>query len=192
MPAVNPFEQLLRGLEGAGLWRDVSADRTSALLRGLMAGQDAMWSSGGAWSADGEDLADGEVEDWLRGMTEPLSDCGVHLVVTTCSSPYDHRLDSYTVKVNGETLDLYFFDPADSTLPLAYDPWLDCTIKPAAEVNRLLLAAGSDCRLAVFWPGGNDGFSVLGPESVLREAALAIQAAADVSAFVVPRPTSWG
>jgi hypothetical protein len=144
---------------------------------------------GGAWRADGEDLAEGDVEDWLCGMTEPLSDCGVQLVVTTCSSPFDDRLDSYAVKVNGETLSLYAVDPADPRRPLCFDPWLECTIGPAAEVNRLLLAAGSDCRIAVFWPGSNDGFSVLGPESVLREAAVPVQAVGGVSAFVVPRVT---
>ncbi|MEV6013803.1 hypothetical protein AB0M29_44640 [Streptomyces sp. NPDC051976] len=185
---MNSFERLLHDLEGAGQWRGVSHDRASALRARLRSGQDATWSSGGAWCADGEDLADGDVEDWLRGMTEPLSAWGVQLVVTTCSSPHGDGLDSYTVKVNGEMLDLYSVDPADPSLPLAYDPWLDCTIKPAAEVNCLLLAAASDCRVAVFWPGGNDGLSVLGPESVLRAAAVATQAADGVSAFVVPRP----
>lgn len=188
MPAVNSFECLLRELEKAGLWRQVSHDQTSALRTRLRSGQSATWLSGGAWGADGEDLAEGDVEDWLRGMTEPLSDCGVQLAVTTCSSPHDGRLDSYTVKVNGEMLHLYSVDPVDPGLPLAHDPWLDCTVKPAAEVNRLLSAAGSDCRIAVFWPGGNDGFSVLGPEDVLREAAVAIQAADGASALVIPRP----
>lgn len=183
---MSSFERLLHALEKAGLWRDVSHNQASAHLARLRSGQGATWPSGGAWGADGEDLADGDVEDWLRGMTAPLSDCGVQLAVTTCSSPHDDRLDSYTVKVNGETLHLYSVDPADPALPLTYDPWLDCTIKPAAEVNRLLLAAGSDCRIAVFWPGGNDGFSVLGPESVLRAATVATRAAAGVSAFVIP------
>ncbi|MGW5355860.1 hypothetical protein ACWERV_35765 [Streptomyces sp. NPDC004031] len=185
---MNSFECLLRELEKAGLWRQVSHDQTSALRTRLRSGQSATWLSGGAWGADGEDLAEGDVEDWLRGMTEPLSDCGVQLAVTTCSSPHDGRLDSYTVKVNGEMLHLYSVDPVDPGLPLAHDPWLDCTVKPAAEVNRLLSAAGSDCRIAVFWPGGNDGFSVLGPEDVLREAAVAIQAADGASALVIPRP----
>jgi hypothetical protein len=188
MPAVDAFERLLHGLEKAGLWRDVPQDQASALRTRLRSGQDATWSLGGAWRADGEDLAEGDVEEWLRGMTEPLSGCGVRLVVTTCSSPHDDRLDSYSVQVNGETLALYSVDPADPSQPLCFDPWLECTIRPAAEVNRLLLAAGSDRRIAVFWPGGNDGFSVLGPESVLREAAVPIQAADGVSAFVVPRP----
>lgn len=188
MPAVNSFERLLQDLERAGLWRGVSHAQALALRTRLQSGQDATWSFGGAWRADGEDLAEGDVEEWLRGMAEPLNGCGVQLVVATCSSPHD-RLGSYAVKVNGETLGLYSVDPSDLRQPLAFDPWLDCTIRPAAEVNRLLLAAGSDCRIAVFWPGSNDGFSVLGPESVLREAAVPIQAVDGASAFVVPRRT---
>ncbi|NUR01016.1 MAG: hypothetical protein HOY79_32145 [Streptomyces sp.] len=186
---MNPFERLLHDLEEAGLWRDVPPDRTSLLLRRLRSGHDATWSSGGAWRADGEDLAEGDVEVWLRGMAEPLGDCGVRLVVGTCSRPDGDRLDSYTVTVNGRTLDLYCVDPADPNLPLTDDPWLDCTAEPAAEVNRLLHDAGSDRRIALFWPGGNDGFSVLGPESVLREAAAATVEADGASAFVIPRPT---
>lgn len=168
MPAVNSFERLLQDLERAGLWRGVSHAQALALRTRLQSGQDATWSFGGAWRADGEDLAEGDVEEWLRGMAEPLNGCGVQLVVATCSSPHD-RLGSYAVKVNGETLGLYSVDPSDLRQPLAFDPWLDCTIRPAAEVNRLL--------------------SVLGPESVLREAAVPIQAVDGASAFVVPRRT---
>jgi hypothetical protein len=61
MAAVNPFERLLHALDGAGLWREVSPDRTRALIRRLMSGQDAAWASGGDWRADGEDLAGGDV-----------------------------------------------------------------------------------------------------------------------------------
>lgn len=191
MPAVNPFERLLHDLEEAGLWRHVSPERTSLLLRRLMSGQDVTWSSGGAWRADGEDLAGGDVEHWLRGMVEPLGECGVPLAVETCSRPDGFRLDGYAVAVNGRTLHLYSVDPADPSLPLTDDPWLDCTTEPAAEVNRLLREAGSDRRIALFWPGGNDGFSVLGPESVLREAAAATGEAEGASAFVIPGPTRW-
>ncbi|NGO11460.1 hypothetical protein G5C60_28615 [Streptomyces sp. HC44] len=183
---MNPFERLLHALDGAGLWRDVSTDKTRALIRRLMSGQDAAWASGGAWRADGEDLADGDVEVWLRGMAAPLNDCGVDLTVATDSGPFDEGLARYTVTVNGTALNLYTVDPADPRVPLTDDPWMDCTVEPAAEVNRLLHAAGSDRRIALFWPGGNDGFSVLGPESVLHQAAAATSAVDGASAFIVP------
>lgn len=70
--------------------------------------------------------------------------------------------------VNEETLNLYSFAEGELGVPATEDPWMDCSVEPAAEVNRLLEAAGSSRRLALFWPGGNDGFSVLGEESVLR------------------------
>ena len=40
----------------------------SALIQALDAGDDVTWAAGGAWRADGEDLAEGEVETWLWGM----------------------------------------------------------------------------------------------------------------------------
>jgi hypothetical protein len=97
MAAVNPFERLLHALDGAGLWREISPDVTRALIRRLMSGQDAAWAFGGAWRADGEDLADGDVEVWLRGMAEPLNDCGVDLAVVTDSGPFDDGVARYTV-----------------------------------------------------------------------------------------------
>gem|GEM_PF-3615418 len=45
------------------------------------------------------------------------------------------------------------------------DPWTDCALKPAAEVDRLLGAAGGDRLLGLRRPGGNDGFAVLGPRT---------------------------
>lgn len=183
---MNPFERLLQALDRAGLWREVSPRKARVLIRRLMSDQDVVWPSGGAWGADGEDLADGDVEAWLRGMAEPLRDCGVELAVATDSGPFDEGLAGYAVTVNGTTLSLYSVGPADPHVPLIDDPWLDCTVAPAAEVNRLLQAAGSDRRIALFWPGGNDGFSVLGLEAVLRQAAAATSAADDAFVFVIP------
>jgi hypothetical protein len=74
------------------------------------------------------------------------------------------------VAVNGTLLHLYMHAADEPKIPATQDPWMDCSIDPAAEVNRLLEVAGSSRRLALFWPGGNDGFSVLGEESVLRRA----------------------
>jgi len=186
MPRVDLFEHLLRSLQAAGLWRGVAPDRTAEIVRGLMSGRDVTWPSGGAWRADGEDLAEGDVEDWLRGMARPLADCGVHLTVSTGSSPRDGHADTYAVTVNGRTVDLYRVDGASGRVPLSFDPWLDCTVEPASEVNRLLRAAGTDHRLALFWPGGNDGFSVLGPANVLRRAAAS---SPDLAAdFLLPQP----
>jgi len=162
------FDQLIAALEREGLWADLAEDQKSACIQMLGSGEDVTWSAGGIWQADGEDLAEGEVEAWLRRMVEPLQDCGVQLQVATLRDPYDPDSSGYSVSVNGTVLNLYTFSAEEPGLPATYDPWMDCTIQPAAEVNRLLAMAGSTRRIAVFWPGGNDGFSVLGEETVLR------------------------
>lgn len=168
MTAVTPFEELLYTLEGAGLWSDVSEDQRRALTQALNSGEDVTWTAGGAWRADGEDLADGEVEAWLGSMAGSLNDCGVELRVDTASDPFEEGSVGYSVTVNGTTLSLYTFADDEPGVPATEDPWMDCSVEPAAQVNRLLEAAGSSRRVALFWPGGNDGFSVLGEESVLR------------------------
>jgi hypothetical protein len=168
MSAVTPFDELIAALDGAGLWSDVAEDHKRACIQALGSGDGVTWAAGGAWRADGEDLAEGEVEEWLGRMAVPLHDCGVELRVATVCGPYDQGSDGYSVSVNGTVLNLYTFSPHEPGLPATEDPWMDCTVEPAAEVNRLLAAAGSARRVALFWPGGNDGFSVLSEQSVLR------------------------
>jgi hypothetical protein len=172
MVAVNPFKELISALEHAGLWSDIAEDHKRALMHALVAGEDVTWTAGGAWRADGEDLAEGEVEAWLGGMAAALNDCGVelHLAIATVTEPFDEGSAGYFVAVNGTPLYLYRYAADEPRVPATEDPWMDCSIDPAAEVNRLLKAAGSSRRLALFWPGGNDGFSVLGEEGVLRRA----------------------
>jgi hypothetical protein len=168
MFAMTLLDQLIATSEGAGLWSHVAEDQKRACIRALGSGEDVAWAAGGAWRADGEDLAEGEVEEWLRRMVVPLNDCGVELRVATVRHPYGQGSTGYSVLVNGTVLNLYTFSAEEPRVPATRDPWMDCTVGPAAEVNRLLGMAGSSRRVALFWPGGNDGFSVLGEESVLR------------------------
>lgn len=187
LAVVNRYQRLLRDLDRAGLWREIPAEVRRTVVRRLNSFMDAVWWRGGAWAADGEDLADGEVEDWLRGMVVPLGDCGVVLDVGTPDSPWDDvPPPGYTVTVNGTALALYSTDAADPRRPLSDDPWMDCTLMPAAEVNRLLRAAGSDRRIVLFWPGGNDGLAVLGPEDMLRRVGAATAASRGEVVFAVP------
>lgn len=171
MTSVTPFEELIAALEEAGLWSDIGEGHKRALMRALISGDDVTWTAGGAWRADGEDLADGEVEAWLGGMAAALHDCGVELRLATVSGPFDEGSTGYFLSVNGKALNLYMYVADQPGVPATEDPWMDCTIDPAAEVNRLLEAAGSSRRLALFWPGGNDAFSVLGELNVLRRAS---------------------
>ena len=163
-------ETLLDALAAAGLWKDLDDDQ-SAIVEQLAAGENVTWARGGAWLADGEDLAEGEIEDLLMAMANPLRECGVLLEVETVVGPHEAEADRYEVAINGVSYVLYEFDPEEPGTPTSEDPWMDCTIEPAAAVNALLADAGSDRRIAVFWPGGNDGLAVLGPEDVLTAVA---------------------
>ena len=163
---MTTFDGLLRELEAAGLWRGIPGG-CQIVSSTLTTEDNAVWFGGGLWRADGEDLADGDVEMWLTEMTGALAECGVRLEVATVRRPLEERSTGYTVRVNGQDIVLYDFDPEERDLPATEDPWTDCTIMPATAINRLLEAAGSDCRLALFWPGSNDGISVLAPKAVL-------------------------
>ena len=170
MERVASLRQLLDTLGRAGLWSGIPHRRRRAITNALRAGADVTWTAGGAWWADGEDLAEGEVETWLSGMAEPLSQCGLSLSVATITGPADGKSPGYALRLNGTRVDLYHFVDGQPGLPATVDPWTDCTVRPVAVVNRLLRAAGSDHRIAVFWPGTNDGLAVLGPENTLRQA----------------------
>jgi hypothetical protein len=119
------------------------------------------------WPADGEDLAEGEVETLLTSMTAELAERGVRLHVTTSESPHKSGSAGYAVLINGKAIHLYRLDPEQPSTPLSDDPWLDCTIQPMGRVNELLAEAGSADRVAVFEPGGNDGFAILASPAVL-------------------------
>jgi hypothetical protein len=166
--SMSDFDLLLDALDAAGLWTGLSAEQRDAAIDGSKASSDASWSRGGLWTTDGEDLADGSIEEWIQSMAPALSDVGLDVEVNALMSPFDPDSTGYAVTINGETLRLYDFDPDEPNLPSSDDPWLDCTVMPTGLLNRLLSAAGTDRRLALFWPGGNDGCAVLGPASVFE------------------------
>lgn len=65
------------------------------------------------------------------------------------------------------------------------DPWMDCSARPAGAVNRLLEAVGSSRRIALFWPGGNVGYSMVGEEQVFRR-VMAVTDLLDPRDFLIP------
>jgi hypothetical protein len=163
---MTTFDGRLGELEAAGLWRGAPGGRQ--IVSSTLTDEDnVVWFGGGLWRADGEDLADGDVEMWLTKMIGALAQCGVRLKVATVRRPMEEQSTGYTVRINGRDIVLYDYDPNEKDLPATQDPWMDCTVMPAAAINRLLEAAGSDCRVALFWPGGNDGISLLAPKAVL-------------------------
>ena len=130
--------ELADALEVAGFWADLP-DQNAWLLRAeMVAGKPPlMWLGERGWIADGEDLAEGGVEELLGSMTDALRRYGVSPVIETAGQPgYDDA--GYAVRINGRLLDLIDVNPADPRMPLAEDPWMDCTVKPLGIVNDLL------------------------------------------------------
>jgi hypothetical protein len=106
---VTIFEDLLRELDAAGLWSDVSAGQKSALFHALISGEGVTWPAGG------------DVEMWLTSMAAPLADCGVDLTVSTIQGPFDDGSSGYSLIVNGTVLNLYQFAPDDPGVPASED-----------------------------------------------------------------------
>jgi hypothetical protein len=110
MCAMTTFERLFRELDSAGLWRGTPI-RYQIVASTRATEDNAIWFGGGVWRADGEDLADGDVEMWLSEMTRSLAECGVQLEVATVRRPLDEQSTGYTVRINGRDVVLYDFDP---------------------------------------------------------------------------------
>lgn len=134
---------------------------------------DDPWESVGTqcWRFDGEDLAEGNVESVLRGMGPSLARLGVDLSVETNVGPFDENSDGYDIVINGVQVEMYRSDPSDPRVPLSDDPWLDCSVKPLAALNRLLRDSDSIYRIGIAFPGGNDGLAILLPGDILERLA---------------------
>ena len=103
--------------------------------------------------ADGEDLAEGDVEDVLREMAPALRRFGVELRVHTVS---DNNSGEYVVDINGRRC--LVLDAGDWNGNL---PWLLATVRPFAVVNDLLIEAGAPVRVHTLHTGGNEGMALL-------------------------------
>lgn len=147
---------------------------------------DDPWESCGTqcWRFDGEDLAEGEVESVLREMGPSLAQLGVDLSVETIMDPYDDNSDGYDIVINDIPLEIYRSDPSNPRVPLSDDPWLDCSVRPVAVINRLLRNADSIYQLGILWPGGNDGLAILLPRDILE--ALGASGILGEGNFVIP------
>jgi hypothetical protein len=152
------------------LWRPLS-DPERARLRSewseltLACPEGVTWPGGGVWNADSEDLSDNMVEHWLAAMAPSLAELGVPLDVQVIHSGYG--APSYELQINGGVLHLYDLD--EDQVPSTEDPWMDCSVEPVRVVNHLLAAAGSDHRVVLMWPGGNDCLAALATPEARRE-----------------------
>ncbi|MEV0129240.1 hypothetical protein AB0H83_12385 [Dactylosporangium sp. NPDC050688] len=138
-----------------GFWRDLPPAAARDQQREVAAGgypftcavlDDVMFD------ADGEELAEGSVEDLLREMAPALRRLGVTLRVRTVSADED----SYVVDINGRRC--LVLDADDWRYNA---PWFEATVRPLAVVNDLLAAAGTPVRVFTLYTGGNEGKALL-------------------------------
>ncbi|KAB1982814.1 hypothetical protein [Streptomyces triticiradicis] len=101
---------------------------------------------------DGEEMAEGGVDRFLRELAPALVRYGVVLEVETVRDA-----DDYTVLINGiRCVVLRSGEWEDG------DTWALATVRPLAVVNRLLAAAGrSTLRAHTLCTGGNEGILLL-------------------------------
>jgi hypothetical protein len=98
---------LARDLAAAGLWDGLPPASRAAAERevaggGYPFGSDYIQDSYIEFHADGEDLAEGEVEDFLKSLGHGLERYGLTLNVTSPSIGNDSfDVDNYVVNING-------------------------------------------------------------------------------------------
>lgn len=156
-----PFADVSNALEAAGLWDDLDLDERNRKKADVAAGGwplDSGAEGSNWWFADGEELAEGGIEEWLRSMADALQAEGVVLFVSTVHAPASSV--GYTVEVNGTPIEIYSSEGFTATA------WEDATLRPLAEVNRLLADAQSLKRIGVLYAGGNEGIAHLQPAQV--------------------------
>jgi hypothetical protein len=166
---IEDRQALADSLAAAGFWlglpTPIQSDRKHAFVEGQRL-EETVEELG--WWADGEDLAEGDIETMLSSMVGALNDRGVALQVETIEGPHEPGSSGYVIRINGIDLELYRYHPERRLLPLSHDPWRDCTVLPLARVNELLNGAGSADRLLVFRPGANDGVVLLLPPNQIE------------------------
>ena len=150
-------EDLARELAAAGVW-DGLAPAAAALRRKAMAEggyplSDDVFEDV-RFVADGEDLAEGGVEDLLGEMAPALLRHGVTLEVTAGEYPLDTEEEEYVLAINGRRCRILGSGDWD-------DDWYCATVRPLAMVNDLLAEAGAKVRVFTLCAGGNEGQAFL-------------------------------
>ncbi|MFB7289794.1 hypothetical protein [Actinacidiphila glaucinigra] len=147
---------LAEALNRYGLWDHLSAELRETATAEVATGCHPLHSDflfeQVRFHADGEELAEGGVERFLRGLAPALMRYGVVLEVETV-----RFADDYVVSING--IRCVVWRPEDWE---GEDPWALSTVRPLAVVNRLLAAAGRSAQRAhTLYTGGNEGFAFL-------------------------------
>jgi hypothetical protein len=150
--------RLARALATLGHWRDlppsVAADQQREIARGGYPFTGAAFDEV-TFPADGEDLAEGGVEELLERMRPVLQRHGVALQVATLSTA-ESIDDDYVIAINGRRC--LVLGPDDWRYE---SPWYEATIRPLSLVNDLLADPAATVRVFTLHAGGNDGLAIL-------------------------------
>jgi hypothetical protein len=152
--------QLAHRLLELGLWRDLDAPNLETNMRAVRQGTHP-WATELAESvmffADGEELAEDGVEEFINDIAPFVAQFGVQLHVSTAT---DNSDGEYAVVINGKRVELYIDSLSINRSDDSF-PWYAATVRPLAEVNRLLSAEGADVRFFTLYAGANDGIALL-------------------------------
>lgn len=147
LPSVGPSSEALAGWDAVG-WLDAYAPFDRIMF-----------------TADGEDLAEELVEEWLACLAPALEHYGLPLTVETIdsSSLSERRTDEgdYVLMINGVRCQIWEGAEWDYDAEPPWDPWLVATLRPLVVINALLAASCSTVRAHVMNAGGNDAVVIL-------------------------------
>jgi hypothetical protein len=149
------WARLARTLLDIGFWHGVPLEQMREQYRAVAAGDYPFTCevlADVAFPADGEDLAEGRVEELLHAMAPVLARYGVALGVQRLSASEDE----YVLDINGRRCVVLDADDWRYNAP-----WYEATVRPLAVVNDLLARAGSPTRVFTLYAGDNGGIALL-------------------------------
>ena len=158
---VSSWEALARDLAAAGLWDHLPARAQEAAQSRITSGEYPLCCDDideqVEFIADGEDLAEGGVQDFLKEITPSLARWGLDLRVQVISDPYEAGADSdYVLAINDVRCTVWTREEIESR-----DLRYQATIRPVQVINRLLADIGADARVLTLYAGGNDGMAFI-------------------------------
>ncbi|MFI5912564.1 hypothetical protein [Dactylosporangium sp. NPDC051541] len=169
------WPRLASDLRQLGLWAHLPPAEADKHQRGVAGGEYPFGLELECCFADGENLAEQGVEEFLTDLAPALQRHGVALQVETVALPETDG-DEYAVAINGRRC--LVWGPDDWTYGR---PWYTSTTRPLAIVNDLLAEAGAAVRVFTLHTGGNEGIAfILRPEII---------AAIHRSGLLAPRDT---
>ncbi|MGI5170343.1 hypothetical protein ACQEU3_38925 [Spirillospora sp. CA-253888] len=113
------------------------------------------------FNADGEELAEGGVQDWLAEIAPGLERHGLTLDMRVLADPYQAEGDDYVLEINGHRCPIWTEREMGRR-----DLWGVATARPVTVINTLLAVSGTPVRAYLLHEGGNEGMLLLLPPGV--------------------------